>query len=135
MTIVDQIKAAHGNRKALLSLANEWTLQQVAEHFDTTNHAAAPTLAQRVFDAKSITIKGTQVTYGRSFKRKYDLTDGTQACAALRTWGLFSHSLETFERLGGDHEAYGPYLEECARHPSQLYRHVITSLKLTRHKK
>ena len=134
MTIVDTIKAAHGNRSKLLSLANEFTLQLVSEHFDTTMQKAAPKVAQRLFDAQSITIKGRQVTYGHSFKRKYDLTDGNQACAALRTWGLFSHSLATFERLGGDYKAYGPYMEQCERHPSQLYSHIITSLKLVRHK-
>lgn len=132
MTIVDTIKRSHGNRAALLSLANEWTLQQVAGHFDTSMQKAAPKVAQRLFDAQSITIKGSQVTYGRSFKKRYDLTDGNQACEALRWWGVASHSLATLERLGGD---YGRFQEECARHPSQLYRHTVTSLKLIRHKK
>ena len=131
MKIVDTIKAAHGNRAALLSLANEFTLQEVAGHFDTSMQKAAPKVAQRLFDAQAITIKGTQVTYGTSFKRRYDLTDGNQACAALRWWGVASHSLATLERLNNDYRAYW---EEAERHPSQLYRHTVTSLKLTRHK-
>ena len=135
MTIVDTIKAAHGNRAELLSLASSHTLQLVAGHFDTTMQKAAPKVAQRLFDAKAVTITGTQQTYGRGFKRQYDLTDENQACAALRTWGLFSHSYAVFQGLGGNYEAHGPYLEECEKHPSQLYRHIITSLKLTRHRK
>ena len=132
MTIIDQIKAAQGDRVALLSLASQFTLQLVSEHFDTTMQKAAPKVAQRLFDAQAITIKGTQVTYGKSFKRRYDLTDGNQACAALRWWGVASHSLATLERFGND---YRRYWEECERHPSQLYPHTVTSLKLVRHKK
>ena len=132
MSIVDTIKSARGNRAALLSLASSNTLREVADHFDTTMQKAAPKVAQRQFDAKAITIKGSQVTYGHRFKRVYDLTDGNQACAALRTWGLFSHSLATLERLGGDYHAYH---DECEKNPSELYGHIVTSLKLTRHKK
>lgn len=131
MSIIQKLKAARGNRKALLSLANEFTLQEVARHFDTSMQKAAPKVAQRVFDAQSITIQGTQVTYGRRFKKRYDLTDGNQACAALRWWGTASHSLATLERVGGD---WNRYQEEVARHPSQLYRHTVLTLKLTRHR-
>ena len=131
MSIITTLKAARGNRKALLSLASSDTLEQVAAHFNTSMQKAAPKVAQRVFDAQGITIKGTQQTYGRSFKKRYDLTDENQACAALRWWGTAKESLDTWNMCQHDIHAY---YETCQRYP-QIYRHCVQSLKLTRHKK
>lgn len=131
MPIIDTLKEAHGNRKALLSLASSDTLDQVAAHFNVAPVVAAPKVAQRVFDAQAITIKGSQQTYGRNFKRRYDLTDANQACEALRWWGTAQESLANWQACGGDINAYHALLEQ---NPS-LYRHCVQSLKLTRHKK
>ena len=58
MTIIKKIKANHGNQEALLELANKETLYKVANHFQVSPAKAAPKVAQRLFNAQSITIKG-----------------------------------------------------------------------------
>ena len=131
MSIIETLKAARGKRKALLSLASSDTLDQVAAHFNVAPVKAATKVAQRVFDAQAITIKGTQQTYGGKFKKRYDLTDPNQACAALRWWGTARESLDTWNMCQGDINAY---YETCQRYP-HIYRHCVQSLKLTRHKK
>lgn len=130
MNIIHTLKAARGDRKALLSLASSETLDGVAAHFNVAPVVAAPKVAQRVFDAQAITIKGTQQTYGGKFKKRYDLTDPNQACEALRWWGTAHESLQWWELLG-DIDAYA---QTCAGMPS-LYRHCVQSLELVRHKK
>ena len=130
MTILDTLKAARGDRKALLSLASIDTLEQVAGHFNTSMQKAAPKVAQRVFDAQAITIRGTQQTYGSRFKKRYDLTDPNQACQALRWWGTAKESLEWWNICQHDIHAYH---ETCQRYP-QIYRHCVQTLKLTRHR-
>ena len=131
MTIVDTIKAARGNRSALLSLATLDTHEQVAAHFNTSLQVCAPKVAQRLFDAQAITIKGSQQTYGSTFKKRYDLTDGNQACAALRWWRTASLSLQAWNDCGEDIYKYSSM---CEANPS-LYRHCVQTLKLTRHTK
>lgn len=126
--IISQIHAARGDRKALLSLASDETCDGVAAHFNVAPVVAAPKVAQRVFDAKSITIKGTQQTRGSKFKRRYDLTDPNQAYDALSWWATAKESLAWWELLG-DIDAYA---QTCAGMPS-LYRHCVQSLKLIRH--
>ena len=130
MTIVDTIKAAHGNRAALLSLATLDTHDQVAAHFNTSLQVCAPKVAQRLFDAQAITIKGSQQTYGGKFSKRYDLTDGNQACAALRWWRTASLSLQAWTDCGEDIYKYHDMCEADA----SLYRHCVQTLKLTRHK-
>ena len=130
MSIIDTLKEARGNRKALLSLASSDTLDKVAAHFNVAPVKAAPKVAQRVFDAQAITIKGTQQTYGGKFKKRYDLTDPNQACAALRWWGTAKESLDWWNICQHDINAYH---ETCQRYP-QIYRHCVQTLKLTRHK-
>ena len=132
MTIIDTLKAARGDRKALLSLASSDTLDKVAAHFNVAPVKAACKVAQRVFDAQAITIQGTQQTYGGKFKKRYDLTDANQACEALRWWGTAQTSLEWWNIC--QHDIYA-YWETHARYPNEVYRHIVTSLKLTRHKK
>jgi hypothetical protein len=129
--IISQIHEARGDRKALLSLASSDTLDKVAAHFNVAPVTAACKVAQRVFDAQAITIKGTQQTYGGRFKKRYDLTDPNQACQALRWWGTAQESLATWQACGEDINAYHVAFEN---NPS-LYRHCVQSLKLTRHKK
>ena len=131
MSIITILKQARGNRKALLSLASYDTLEQVAAHFNTSMQKAAPKVAQRVFDAQAITIKGTQQTYGGRFKKRYDLTDENQACAALRWWGVAQRSLEAWTECGEDIFAY----HVASKEDPSLYRHCVQSLKLTRHQK
>ena len=130
MTILDTLKAARGDRKALLALASAETLDQVAAHFNVAPVVAAPKVAQRVFDAQAITIRGTQQTYGGRFKKRYDLTDPNQACQALRWWGTAKESLEWWNICQHDIHAYH---ETCQRYP-QIYRHCVQTLKLTRHR-
>lgn len=130
MTIVNTIKAAHGNRVALLSLATLDTHEQVAAHFNKSLQVSAPKVAQRLFDAQAITIKGSQQTYGRKFSKRYDLTDENQACAALRWWRVASLSLRAWNECGEDIYKYSSM---CEANPS-LYRHCVQTLKLTRHK-
>lgn len=130
MNIMDTLKSARGNRKALLSLASSETLDGVAAHFNVAPVIVATRVAQRVFDAQAITIKGSQQTYGGRFKKRYDLTDANQAYEALRWWGTAQESLKWWELLGNI-EAYA---QTCAGMPS-LYRHCVQSLELTRHTK
>jgi len=130
MTIVDTIKAAHGNRPALLSLATLDTHDQVAAHFNTSLQVCAPKVAQRLFDAQAITIKASQQTYGRKFSKRYDLTDENQACAALRWWRVASLSLQAWNDSGKDIYKY----HDMCKADSSLYSHCIQTLKLTRHK-
>lgn len=128
MTIVDTIKAAHGNRAALLSLATLDTHEQVAAHFNTSLQVSAPKVAQRLFDAQAIMIKGSQQTYAGKFSKSYDLTDENQACAALRWWRTASLSLQAWIACGED---IYKYHDMCKANPS-LYRHCVQTLKLTR---
>ena len=130
MTIVETIKQAHGNRPALLSLATLNTHDQVAAHFNTSLQVCAPKVAQRLFDAQAITIKGSQQTYGRKFSKRYDLTDENQACAALRWWRVASLSLQAWNDSGKDIYKYHDMCEA----DSSLYSHCVQTLKLTRHK-
>ena len=130
MTIVETIKQAHGNRAQLLSLATLDTHDQVAAHFNTSLQVCAPKVAQRLFDAQAITIKGSQQTYGRKFSKRYDLTDENQACAALRWWRVASHSLQAWNDSGKDIYKYHDMCEA----DSSLYSHCVQTLKLTRHK-
>ena len=131
MSIITTLKEARGDRKALLSLASSETLDQVAAYYNVPPVVAARKVAQRVFDAQAITIKGTHQTYGGKFKRRYDLTDENQACEALRWWGTASESLAAWRACGEDINAYHVAFEN---NPS-LYRHCVQSLSLTRHKK
>ena len=131
MSIITTLKEARGDRKALLSLASSATLDGVAAHFNVAPVTAACKVAQRVFDAQAITIKGTQQTYSGKFKKRYDLTDPNQACEALRWWGVAKESLDTWNMCQGDINAY---YETWQRYP-HIYRHCVQSLKLTRHKK
>lgn len=128
MTIIETIKANHNNRAGLLSLANKETLAQVADHFDVTPQKAAPKVAQRLFDAKAITIKANMYTYGKKFSRNYDLTIPSQACLALRVWGELSKSLEQWKNCGEDIYAY----DVLAESDSGISKHPATTLSIVR---
>lgn len=129
-TIMETLKTARGNRKALLSLASAETCDQVAAHFNVAPVIVAPKVAQRVFDAQEITIEGTQQTYLRKFKKHYDLTDPNQAYSALRWWGVANESLDAWHACGKDVDAYYAAFERSR----SLYRHCVKTLELTRHK-
>jgi len=130
-TMIETIRAARGNRDALLALASEETMAAVQQ--ELANGPAyvkfSCTLAQRLFDAKSVTIKGSQQTHGSRFKKRYDLTDPNQACEALRWWGVASLSL----RVWKDTQCIGKYWERVKADPTQIYRHCVQTLSLTRH--
>jgi len=128
-TIIETLKTARGNRKALLSLASAETCDLVAAHFNVAPVIVAPKVAQRVFDAQEITIEGTQQTFRGRFKKRYDLADPNQAYSALRWWGCASDSLNVWHACGKDIDAYYAAFEQS----HSLYRHCVKSLKLTRH--
>jgi len=128
-TIIETLKTARGNKEALLSLASAETCDQVAAHFNVAPVIVAPKVAQRVFGAQEITIEGTQQTFRGRFKKRYDLTNCSQAYAALRWWGCASASLNVWHECGKDIDAYYAAFEQN----DSLYRHCVQSLKLTRH--
>ena len=131
--IISAIHAARGNRPALLALASSETLDLVAAVYNVSPQYAAPHVAQRLFDAKSVTIKGSTQTYGKRFSKRYDLTDGNQACRALETWGVRSLSNRVWHQVGKDINAYYAAFE--ADKTDLLSRHTTIKLDLVRHSK
>lgn len=136
-TMIEKVRAARGDRDALLALANEETVNAIRDEKDLPAQRFASELAMRLFDAKSVTIHWTQVVYGKSIKRRYDLTRGDHAIRAIKDWGLMSKSLAAYRAVGEDHRAYDAILESNRKEFGKelLYRGVPTSLKLTRHRK
>jgi len=131
--IISTIQAARGNRSALLALASSETLDLVAAAYNVSPQHAAPKVAQRLFDAKSVTIKGSSQTYSKGFSKRYDLTDENQACRALQTWGVRSLSNRVWHQVGKDIDAYYAAFE--ADKTGLLSRHNTVELKLIRHNK
>jgi hypothetical protein len=131
--IISAIHSARGNRLALLALASSETLDLVAGVYSVSPQYAAPRVAQRLFDAESVTIKGSTQTYGKRFSKRYDLTDENQACQALEVWGVRSFSNQVWHQVGKDIDAY--YVAFEADKTNLLSRHTTTSLQLIRHSK
>lgn len=131
--IISTIHAARGNRSALLALASSETLDLVAAAYNVSPQHAASKVAQRLFDAKSVTIKGSSQAYGKQFSKRYDLTDENQACRALQTWGVRSLSNRVWHQVGKDIDAYYAAFE--ADKTGLLPRHSTVELKLIRHNK
>jgi len=129
MLNIETIKATT-NPAQLLDFASESTLEYLAHHFGCSMQACAHSVALKLFGTNSVTISGTQQTVGSTFKKRYDLSDGSQACQALRWWGVAARSLATWEATG-DIKAYHA---ACKADPT-LYRHMVQTLKLTRHNK
>ena len=137
-SIIETIRDARGNRDALLALVSDSTLEALREEKPgVAPQRYASELAMRLFDAKAVTIRWTQVIYGKSIKRRYDLTRGDRAIQALKEWALMSKSLDTYLAVGEDQRAYHAIIEANRKHLGKqvLYGGVPTSLKLTRHRK
>ena len=129
MTIINKIKANHGNQEALLELANLETLYKVADHFQVSPAKAAPKVAQRLFNAQSITIKGKYIAYGKKFNKRFDLTKQNDACQAIRMWETSARSFKTWKECGEDQYAYF----DVTKDDDTLSKHTTTSLELVRH--
>ena len=137
-SIIQTIRDARGNRDALLALVSDSTLEALREEKpNLAPQRYASELAMRLFDAKSVTIRWTQVIYGKSIKRRYDLTRGDHAIRALKDWALMSKSLAAYLAVGEDQKAYHAILEANRKELGKqlLYGSIPTSLKLTRHRK
>lgn len=137
-TMIEKIRAARGDRDALLAFVSEETMLALREEKpNLPPRQYASELAMRLFDAKSITIRWEQVIYGKSCKRRYDLTRGDHAVRAIKMWGLFKQTLDAWKACGEDQRAFNALLasnrEEFGR--ELLYSGIITHLKLTRHRK
>ena len=137
-SIIQTIRNARGNQEKLLALVSDETLEAIfKEKPRVARRRYASELAMRLFDAESITIRYTQVVFGKSGKRKYDLTISHQALDALKDWALFSKSLDAWQAVEEDQRAYDDLLETQRKEFGKIlfYRQIITSLNLTRHRK
>jgi len=137
-SIIQTIHNARGDRDALLALVSDSTLEALREEKPgLARERYASELAMLLFDAKSVTIRWTQVIFGKSFKRRYDLTRGDHAIDALKNWVLMSKSLAAYRAVGEDQKAYDAILEDNRKKLGKhvLYSGVPTSLELTRHRK
>jgi hypothetical protein len=132
--MIETIRAAGGNRDELLALVSDKTLEALREEKPGLD---ASELAMRLFDAKAVTIRWEQVIYGKSIKRRYDLTRGDRAIAALKEWALMSKSLDIYIAVGKNSRDYNRIIESNRKHLGKqvLYGGIPTSLKLTRHRK
>lgn len=119
---------ARGDYEALLALVSEETIEAVADHFGVTNFNVAPVLAQRLFNAKSLTISHDVITFGRTFNQYYDLTDNMQALDALRHWAQCHQSFKASQTVDHDIKKY----HELAKADPTLSRHQVTRLVLIR---
>ena len=94
--------------------------------------------AMRLFEHnKSVTIHWEQVVYGKSIKRRYDLTCNDQALRAIELWEMLKTSLEAWHSVDEDQKAYGALIAENRKKFGKeiLYRGIVTSMELTRHRK
>ena len=100
--------------------------------------------AQQHFGAPSITIRGTKHLWGRSFKRRFDLSDPKQAEIALRTHAR--HVLHTnLLKEGRQHSDANPTRWPTAQHwyfevvmegnQDHKMRNPTTFFKITKHRK
>lgn len=95
-------------------------------------------IAMRLFEHnKSVTIHWEQVVYGKSIKRRYDLTCNDQALKAIELWEMLKTSLEAWYSVGEDQKAYIALIAENRKKFGKeiLYRGIVTSMELTRHRK
>lgn len=138
ISITKSILDARGNRDALLDIVNDKTLESLQEEkpgFAPPSYAVA--LAMSLFDSKAVTIRWEQVIFGKSIKRRYDLTRRDHAVRALKEWALMNKSLQAYRAVGEDHRAYTALLESNRKEFGKdlLYSGIPTSLKITRHRK
>ena len=136
ISITKSILDARGNRDALLELVNDKTLASLQEEKIWFERSAVA-LAMSLFNSKAVTIRWEQVIFGKSVKRRYDLTRGDHAVRALKEWALMNKSLQAYRAIGEDHRAYTALLESNRKEFGKelLYSGIPTSLKLTRHRK
>ena len=136
-TMIEKVRAARGDRDALLAFANEETVNAIRDEKDLPAQRFASELAMRLFDSKSVTIHWTQVVYGKSIKRRLDLTRGDHAIRAIKLWGMLKASLDAWHAVGEDQKAYGALLAENRKKFGKeiFYSGIVTSMKLTRHRK
>ena len=144
ISITKSILDARGNRDALLELVNDKTIGSLLEeitrmsfHLQISPQSYVSELAMSLFDSKAVTIRWEQVIFGKSVKRRYDLTRGDHAVRALKEWALMNKSLQAYRAVGEDHRAYTALLESNRKEFGKelLYSGIPTSLKLTRHRK
>ena len=128
--ILNLIAAARGNRSELLALASSDNLDLVAYAKGVTPIYAAKFVAQRLFDAPTITIKWKGQPGSRTSKRCYDLTDANQAYDALAIWGIRSEALQMWQQAGS-HEAF---VQAATSDPTINQNNITTELKIQRHK-
>jgi len=136
ISITKSILDARGNRDELLELVNDKTLASLQEEKIWFEQSAVA-LAMSLFNSKAVTIRWEQVIFGKSVKRRYDLTRGDHAVRALKEWALMNKSLQAYRTVGEDHRAYTALLESNRKEFGKelLYSGIPTSLKLTRHRK
>lgn len=98
--------------------------------------------AQEFFGARAITIRGTRQLWGRSFKRRFDLTNPREAEIAMRRYDFNSaqyarwqEAMANFESFG--YETPGHYFQDTFMdgNPDHALRDPCTFLKVTRHRK
>ena len=100
--------------------------------------------AQDFFGARSVTIRGTRQLWGRSFKRRFDLTDPKQAEIAMRRYeynsAQYARWQEAMANFESDLERWptpGHYFQEIFMNgnPDHALRDPCTFLKVTRHRR
>jgi hypothetical protein len=128
--IISQVAQARGNRTALLALASSDTLDAVAHERGVSPIYAAPFVAQRLFDAKRISIKYRNQPGTRTQSRTYDLTDAEQAYTALENWGTRNLSHITWQAVENNAERY---YEAAIASGGKITRHLTSELSITRH--
>ena len=95
-------------------------------------------IAMRLFDHnRSVTIRWEQVVYGKSIKRRYDLTREDHALKAIELWEMLKASLDAWHAVGEDQKAYSALLAENRKNFGKelLYSGIVTEMELTRHRK
>ena len=100
--------------------------------------------AQDFFGARSVTIRGSRQLWGRSFKRRFDLTCPKEAEIAMRRYKLNSAQYDRWKEASAkfktDLERWptpGHYFLEVFMNgnPDHKFRDPVTFLKVTRHRR
>lgn len=100
--------------------------------------------AQDFFGARAVTIRGSRQLWGRSFKRRFDLTNPRQAEIAMRRYEWNSAQYERWQQAmemwKADQKCWETPLH-CYHetfmdgNPDHKFRDPVTFLKVTRHRK
>ena len=101
-------------------------------------------LAQAMFSAPAITIRGTKRLFSRTFKRRYDLTDELDAEHAVIAFNWHVASSALWEKASEDYAAEpsrwstgSQCFEEtvCEGQPGHPMRNPTTEFKVIKHRK